>query len=32
MIGLPFQTFEDLANDLLFMKQFDIDMVEWGLS
>ena len=30
MIGLPFQTFEDLANDLLFMKQFDIDMVGMG--
>jgi biotin synthase len=30
MIGLPFQTFEDLANDLLFMKQIDIDMVGMG--
>jgi biotin synthase len=30
MIGLPFQTLEDLANDLLFMKQFDIDMVGMG--
>lgn len=30
MIGLPFQTYEDLANDLLFMKQFDIDMVGMG--
>ncbi len=30
MIGLPFQTIEDLANDLLFMKQFEIDMVGMG--
>lgn len=30
MIGLPFQTLEDLAGDLLFMKQFDIDMVGMG--
>lgn len=30
MIGLPFQTYEDLANDLLFMKKFDIDMVGMG--
>ena len=30
MIGLPFQTYEDLANDLLFMKNFDIDMVGMG--
>jgi biotin synthase len=30
MIGLPFQTMEDLANDLLFMKEFDIDMVGMG--
>ncbi len=30
MIGLPFQTYEDLAGDLLFMKQFDIDMVGMG--
>ncbi|RUT78652.1 [FeFe] hydrogenase H-cluster radical SAM maturase HydE [Ancylomarina longa] len=30
MIGLPFQTYEDLANDLLFMKEFDIDMVGMG--
>lgn len=30
MIGLPFQTPEDLAGDLLFMKQFDIDMVGMG--
>ncbi|MDD2303777.1 MAG: [FeFe] hydrogenase H-cluster radical SAM maturase HydE [Prolixibacteraceae bacterium] len=30
MIGLPFQTTEDLANDLLFLKQLDIDMVGMG--
>lgn len=30
MIGLPFQTTEHLANDLLFMKQFDIDMCGMG--
>ena len=30
MIGLPFQTTEDLANDLLFMHDFDIDMVGMG--
>ncbi len=30
MIGLPFQTYEDLANDLLFMKNFDIDMCGMG--
>lgn len=30
MIGLPFQTIDDLANDLLFMQQFDIDMVGMG--
>lgn len=30
MIGLPFQTTADLADDLLFMKQFDIDMVGMG--
>jgi len=30
MIGLPFQTYEDLANDILFMKTFDIDMVGMG--
>lgn len=30
MIGIPFQTYEDLANDLLFMKKFDIDMVGMG--
>jgi biotin synthase len=30
MIGSPFQTHEDLADDLLFMKNFDIDMVGMG--
>jgi len=30
MVGLPFQTFEDLANDLLFMKELDIDMCGMG--
>ena len=30
MIGLPFQTLEDLAGDLQFMKEFDIDMVGMG--
>lgn len=30
MIGLPFQTFDDLANDLLFFKQIDIDMCGMG--
>jgi biotin synthase len=30
MIGLPGQTMEDLANDILFLKQIDIDMVGMG--
>ncbi len=30
MIGLPFQTTEDLADDLLFLKTLDIDMVGMG--
>jgi len=30
MVGLPFQTYEDLANDLLFMRDFDIDMCGMG--
>lgn len=30
MIGTPFQTLEDLAHDLLFFKDFDIDMVGMG--
>lgn len=30
MVGLPYQTFEDLANDLLFMQALDIDMCGMG--
>ncbi len=30
MIGLPFQKTGDLADDLLFMKEFNIDMVGMG--
>ncbi len=30
MIGLPFQTVENLANDLVFMRDFDIDMCGMG--
>jgi biotin synthase len=30
MIGLPFQTFDDLADDLMFMRDFNIDMVGMG--
>ncbi len=30
MIGLPFQTIEDMADDLLFLKKIDIDMVGMG--
>ncbi len=30
MIGLPFQTYENLAADLLFMKKMDIDMCGMG--
>ena len=30
MIGLPFQTLENLADDLLFFRNFDIDMVGMG--
>jgi biotin synthase len=30
MIGLPHQTAEDLANDILFMRDMDIDMVGMG--
>lgn len=30
MIGLPFQSIDDLANDLLFMKEIDIDMCGMG--
>lgn len=31
MIGLPFQTLHHLADNLLFMKQLDVDMVGMGL-
>jgi biotin synthase len=30
MIGLPFQDFSDLADDLIFMRDFDVDMVGMG--
>lgn len=30
MIGLPFQTIENLADDLLFMQHFNVDMVGMG--
>jgi len=30
MIGLPYQTMDDLAGDLLFMKEFDVDMCGMG--
>ncbi len=30
MIGLPFQTAEDLADDLIFFRNFDIDMAGMG--
>ena len=30
MIGLPFQTLEDLANDLLFLQALNVDMVGMG--
>ncbi|MFH0843511.1 MAG: [FeFe] hydrogenase H-cluster radical SAM maturase HydE [Bacteroidota bacterium] len=30
MIGLPFQTPEDLADDLIYMRDFDIDMCGLG--
>jgi biotin synthase len=30
MIGLPYQTRDDLAGDLLFMKEFNIDMCGMG--
>ena len=30
MIGLPFQTLDDLAGDLLFFKECDIDMIGMG--
>ena len=30
MVGLPFQTLDNLADDLLFMYNFDVDMVGMG--
>ncbi len=30
MIGLPYQTHGDLANDLIFFREFDVDMVGMG--
>lgn len=30
MVGLPFQTPHDIAGDILFMKDFDIDMIGLG--
>ncbi|HKK82552.1 MAG TPA: [FeFe] hydrogenase H-cluster radical SAM maturase HydE [Prolixibacteraceae bacterium] len=30
MIGLPYQTVDDLADDLLFMQRFNVDMVGMG--
>jgi len=30
MIGLPFQTLDDLADDLVFFRDFDIDMAGMG--
>ncbi len=30
MIGLPFQTIENLVDDLLFLKEIDVDMVGMG--
>lgn len=30
MIGLPFQSVEDLADDLLFLQKIDVDMVGMG--
>jgi len=30
MVGLPFQTIEDLASDLMFMRETDIDMCGMG--
>ncbi len=30
MIGLPFQTYDDLAGDLMFFKDHDIDMIGMG--
>lgn len=30
MVGLPYQTYEDLANDLIFFRELDIDMCGMG--
>lgn len=30
MIGLPYQTIDDLVNDILFFKEMDIDMIGMG--
>ena len=30
MIGLPYQTIDDLVNDIIFFKEFDIDMIGMG--
>ncbi len=30
MIGLPFQTYEDLVDDILFFKEIDADMIGMG--
>jgi len=30
MIGLPFQTYEDLVNDIMFFKEIDADMIGMG--
>ncbi|MBM3404619.1 MAG: [FeFe] hydrogenase H-cluster radical SAM maturase HydE [Bacteroidetes bacterium] len=30
MIGLPYQTIRDLADDLIFFREFDIDMIGMG--
>lgn len=30
LIGLPYQTYDDLAGDLLFYKELDVDMVGMG--
>lgn len=30
MVGLPFQTMEDIADDILFLKELDVDMIGLG--
>jgi biotin synthase len=30
MIGLPFQTYDDLVNDIVFFKEIDADMIGMG--